>query len=178
MSTPEELPFSNSNLSSLTTSLGVVSTGVIVHKNKTQIIGSDDEVYNSTYVHDELLNDTQEISRESVTMESDGSSANFTMGVLHTNSSNLKSIEPIVKTSAKETTIKSFSTDGLSSANISFDSSGMFWNTDDSALYFSENRTFRIRYISKTDDIPSRLLIEGWNSSISEYVIKHEITSN
>jgi len=164
MSTPEELPFSNSNLSSLTTSLGVVSTGVIVHKNKTQIIGSDDEVYNSTYVHDELLNDTQEISRESVTMESD-------VGVLHTNSSNLKSIEPIINTSAKKTTIKSFSTNGLSSANISFDSSGMFWNTDDSALYFSENRTFRIRYISKT-------LIEGWNSSISEYVIKHEITSN
>ena len=178
MSTPEELPFSDSSLSTLTTSLGVVSTGVIVHKNKTQIIGSGDEVYNSTYVHDEILNDTQEIARETVTMEPDGSSANFTMGVLHTNSSNLKSIEPIVKTSAKETTIKSFSTDGLSSANISFDSSGMFWNTDDSALYFSENRTFRIRYISKDDSNPSRLLIEGWNSSMSEYVIKHEISSN
>ena len=104
-------------------------------------------------------------------MEPDGSSANFTMGVLHTNSSNLKSIEPIVKTSAKETSIKSFSTDGLSSANISFDSSGLFWNKDDSALYFSENRSFRIRYISKDDDNPSRLLIEGWNSSISEYVL-------
>ena len=83
MSTPEELPFSDSSLSTLTTSLGVVSTGVIVHKNKTQIIGSDDEVYNSTYVHDEILNDTQEIARETVTMEPDGSSAHFTMGVLH-----------------------------------------------------------------------------------------------
>ena len=102
MSTPEDLPFSTSSLSSLTTTLGVVSSGLFIHKNKSQIIGTDDEVYSSTYVHDEVTNDTQEISRDSVTMEGDGSSATFTMGVLHTNTSNLKSIESVINTSAKE----------------------------------------------------------------------------
>ena len=176
MSTPNDIPYSTSSLSSLSTTLGPVASGVFVHKNKNQVLSTEDEIYNSTYVHDEVLNETQEIAIETVTMEGDSSASNMTLGTLHTNPSNLKSIESVISTSASKTDINSFSGDGTTATKFTFDSSGLSWDSEDTSLYFSDNKTFRIRFIESDGSIPSKLLIEGYSGT--EYVIKHEITSS
>jgi len=176
MASPNDIPYSTSSLSTLSTTLGPVASGVFVHKNKSQIIGSEDEIYNSTYVHDEVADETQEIARETVTMEADASSAEMTLGTLHTNPSTLKSIEPVICTSALKTNINAYSVDGTTSTKFTLDSSGLSWDSQDTSLYFSDNKTFRIRFIEKDGSIPSKLLIEGYSGT--EYVIKHEITSS
>ena len=175
MSVPDDLPYPTSSLSTLSTTLGPVATGVFVHKNKSQIIGTDEEIYNSTFVHDDDLNDTQEIARETVTMEEDAESAEMTLGTLHTNPSVLKSIQPVICTSALKTNINTISGDGLTSCKFTLDSTGLSWDSNDTSLYFSSSKTFRIRFIEKDGSTPSKLLIEGYSGS--EYIIKHEITS-
>lgn len=170
MSTPEDPPYPSTV--ALASTLASASTGVFIHKHKHQIItDSESEIYNSTYVHDDVLDTSTEIARERVSMEEDGSSAKLTLGVLHTNTSSLKQIQSVICTDATNTVISS--TDGSSSCNLTLDGS-ISWDTDDASLYLSSNKSFRIRFIETDGLVPSRLVIEGYSVTASDYLPKAE----
>lgn len=170
MSTPEDPPYSSTAL--LASTLAPVSTGVFVHKHKHQIItDSENEVFNSTYVHDTDLDTSTEIARERVSMEEDATSAKLTLGVLHTNTSSLQQIQSVVCTDASQTVISS--TDGSSSCNLTLDGS-ISWDTDDASLYLSTDKSFRIRFVESDGIVPSRLVIEGYSTVESDYLPKAE----
>ena len=172
-SVPEDPSYSS--IVGLTSTLSSITSGVFVHENRNQISTSEDtseDVYNSTYVHDEVANESFEISRDIVNMEQDGSSASMSMGVLHTDiSSGAKTIQPVIQTCPTSTTINSCSSS--TTCNLTLDGS-ISWNTDDASLYFSSDKMFRIRYIETDGSTPSRLVIEGYNLTTSEYVTKIE----
>ena len=168
-SVPEDPSYSS--IVGLTSTLSAITSGVFVHENRNQISTSDD-VYNSTYVHDEVADESFEIARDVVNMEQDGSSASMTMGVLHTDTlSGIKTIQPVIQTCPTSTSINSCSSSNT--CNLTLDGS-ISWNTDDASLYFSSDKTFRIRYIEKDGSTPSRLVIEGYNITTSEYSTKIE----
>lgn len=169
MSTPEDPSFSS--IVNLTNTLSAITSGVFIHEDKNQISTSGD-VYSSTYVHDEIANESVEIARDVVNMRGDGSSANMSMGVLHTDlPSGLKTIQPVITTCPTSTSINSCSTS--STCNLTLDGN-ISWNTDDASLYFSADKTFRIRFIETDGLNPSRLVIEGYNQTTSQYVTKIE----
>ena len=167
---PEDPPYPSTV--ALSSTLGSASTGIFIHKHKHQIITDDEnEIYNSTYVHDDVLDTSTEIARERVSMETDGSSAKLTLGVLHTNTSSLQQIQSVICTEASKTVISS--SDGSSSCNVTLDGS-ISWNQDDSSLYLSANKSFRIRFVESDGIVPSRLVIEGYSVSESSYLPKAE----
>lgn len=174
MNTPRDTPYSSTVISNIP-SLAPLATGVIVHKDKYHVIQNtdDDSVYNSSYVHNETSGESIEIAREEVTMEDSGDSAEINFGVLRDDAGTQK-IQNIIRTSPSSTKISSLNSSINEMCNLKIDGSGISWDKNDSCLYLSTNKRFRIKYVESDDSEPARLSIQGYNDSTSNYITKAE----
>ena len=58
--------------------------------------------------------------------------------------------------------------------NLKIDGSGISWDKNDSCLYLSANKRFRIKYVESDASEPARLSIQGYSDSTSNYITKAE----
>ena len=159
------------NYVSNVSTLGYVCTGTMVSGNRYSI-GSSTTNYDASFILDSGV--TTEITRESVSLEEDGTSANMDMSVLHEDSSGIKSIENVISSNPSETILKSKL--GSYTINATIDGS-ISWNTNDCALYLSSDKIFRFKYSAATESSPAKLSLEALNSNETEYISKMDITS-
>ena len=136
-------------------------------------IGSD--INNSTYVYDSTLNETTEIAREVVSMESSGESSTITHAVLNEGLSG-KTIQNVLSSNPSSTIITSVDNTSSTTCNATLDGS-ISWDTSDASLYLSSDKLFRFRYIVTDGSEPSRLVLEGYSDTLSDYLPKAEWTT-
>lgn len=177
MNTPKDTPYSSTVLSNVST-LAPLTTGVLVHKDKYQIVlDSGETVYNSSYIHDEASGESVEIAREEVSMDGSGLSAQMSFGVLQEDSG-VQTIQNIISTTPSSTTISSFDSLLSSMCNLKIDGSGISWDRDDACLYLSSNKRFRFQYVESDLTNPARLSLQGYDDDTSLYVTKAEFFTN
>lgn len=142
---------------------GDLSVRSISARNKHTVYSSDPlssgaETSHLAYVADVADGSVTECSR--VTSEVSGGVGYFSIGVLEPATSK---VVKSFKSEAEGTTI---STGGISAT---FGQDGLSFDSDDCAIFFGKDRTFRIMY---TDGAPSRLVFQCLNTVTGEYVTK------
>jgi len=156
---------------------GLVKTNSLLSKNVVFVVekGSGvSQVKNSFYVKDG--SSYQEVTRESVGVDSSGSFATYGVGVLRTDDLSVKTIEPVIETSSVLTTFSTLSStaSNASVTALSVDVSGLFWDRDDASLYFGSLKKFRIKYEAEDSENAARLVIQSLEAN--QYKTKIEVT--
>lgn len=134
--------------------------------------GNTGNTYNSAWIHNTTTSTTHEVTR--MVHEIDASSLNGTLslGVLHTDSSNNKFIEPVIQSSYDSTTISAQNSSDVTSS-ATFASTGLSFDTDDASIYFGSSQTFRISF---TDGTPALLKIQSYDTNTSAYITRLEFS--
>lgn len=156
------LPTATSYGSQVVTS-GDLSVRSMSGRNKYAVRGTDGLRKNAktnhfAYVTDATDGSVTESSR--VVTETIGGKGYFSVGVLDAGK------EEVVKSfqcSAEGTTIFAGDT------KATFEQSGLSFDSDDCAIFFGKDKTFRIMY---TEDKPARLVFQCLNTASGEYVTK------
>ena len=134
--------------------------------------GNSGSTYSSAWAHDSTAVTTDEITRFVHTIDEDTENATLSIGVLHTDVSLNKFIEPVIQSTYDSTTISAQdATDATASAT--FTSSGLQFDTDEAAIYFGASQEFRILF----DSTNSLLLIQAYDATLLDYVNKAEYSS-
>lgn len=165
--------FPSESLAPIIENLSTISSGFLMHKDSYNV-SSGMTNSNSCYVYDSSNNSTSEIYRESVTMRTGGESAYASLGVL-LDDAGIKTIQPVITTCPESTVFTSIG--GGRVCNLTLDGS-ISWDRDDACLYLSANKAFRFRYVEADQINPSRLVLEGYNDSSTEYVAKIEFSTD
>lgn len=170
MTTPTSLAFPS--LVQQTTDFSSVACGRIVH-NDAHHVTAGQQISKSIYIHDESIDQSTEIARDEVTLDTTG--ASMTLGVLKETASGVKTMQPVVTTTPEHTVITSLSGDAV--FNLTLDGS-ISWDRGSACLYLSANKAFRFRYVESDGVLPSRLVLEGLDEYSSEYRPKIEFTTD
>lgn len=154
----DTLPTGSSYGSQVLTS-GDLSVGSMSARNKYSVsFSSDAKTSHLAYVTDPVDDSVTECSR--VVNEASGGVGFFSIGVLEPTTSK------VVKSFKSEPGSTTIST-GETSAT--FGQSGLSFDSDDCAIFFGKDKTFRIMF---TDDAPARLVFQCLNPATGEYVTK------
>lgn len=172
MSDPISLPYPS--MLEQSQSMTSVSCGKIVHKN-TSNVANGQEFSNASYVHDPSTDLSTQISREQVIMDPTGDASSLSLGVIHEFSSGIKTIQPVITTTSRATTVSSLNSESV--YNLTLDGS-ISWGTDDASLYLSSNKAFRFRFVESNGTAPSRLVLEGLNENTGVYLPKVEFCTD
>ena len=156
---------------------GMVKTSSLLSKNVVFVAEKSSgisQVKNSFFVKDG--SSYQEVTRESVGVDSSGSFATYGVGVLRTDDLGVKTIEPTIETSSVLTTISAVSStaSNASVTALSVDYTGLFWDRDDASLYFGSLKKFRIRYVEADSSNAARLVIQSLEAG--KYETKIEVS--
>ena len=156
---------------------GMVKTSSLLSRNVVFVAEKSSgisQVKNSFFVKDG--SSFQEVTRESVGIDSSGSFATYGVGVLRTDDVGVKTIEPVVETSSVLTQISTLSStaSNASTTALFVDASGLFWDRDDASLYFGSLKKFRIKYEAEDSENAARLVIQSLEAN--QYETKIEVT--
>jgi hypothetical protein len=156
---------------------GLVKTSSLLSRNVVFVAEKSSgisQVKNSFFVKDG--SSFQEVTRESVGIDSSGSFATYGVGVLRTDDVGVKTIEPVVETSSVLTQISTLSStaSNASTTALFVDASGLFWDRDDASLYFGSLKKFRIKYEAEDSENAARLVIQSLEAN--QYETKIEVT--
>eukprot|EP00903_Cladosiphon_okamuranus_P017783 g16368.t1 len=135
--------------------------------------GAKGDTSASCWVHDTDLSTTSEITRMVHSVDEDSNFASLSMGVLHTDASNNKFIEPTIQLSSTSTTISAQDQNDATRSAL-FESTGLSFDSDDSAVYFGANKQFRIKF---SDGTPSFLQVQS-SDGAGGYVTKTEFSDS
>eukprot|EP00752_Nemacystus_decipiens_P015859 g14167.t1 len=127
----------------------------------------------SCWVHDTDLSTTSEITRMVHTVDEDSNFATLSIGVLHTDATSNKFIEPTVQLSSTSTTISAQDSNDATRSAL-FESTGLSFDSDDSAVYFGASKQFRIKF---SDGTPSFLQVQS-SDGAGGYVTKTEFSDS
>lgn len=116
------------------------------------------------YVHDEVLDEVNQTS--SIQHKSDATGT--TSGSINLRVKDADKMNTHVDIRPGETRI------GNGDAISTIDVSGLRFNSDSAALHFGENQEFRIMM---TQDTPSRLMFQSYDSSSEQYVTKYSVVN-
>jgi hypothetical protein len=153
-------------------SLGTSCSGTIITRDIYAVSDTLDN-QDSAYVYDSLLEETTEISRDTATLESSGSSSTLKLSGLHSDISGTKTIQDIITMTPYAAVLNSIEENEVASVTID---GSMSWNKDECALYLSSDKIFRFKYNSSNGTDPSRLSLESLNQEGTIYIPKFEIT--
>ena len=134
--------------------------------------GVSGSTYNSTWVHNTDTSTTDEITRMVHTINSDTTDATISIGVLHTDASLNKFIEPTLQMTYDSTTISAQDA-ADATASATFTSDGLEFDTDAAAIYFGASKQFRIVF----DSVNELLLIQAYDATLLDYVNKAEYST-
>lgn len=156
------LPTATSYGSQVLTS-GDLSVGSMSGRNKYAVYGTDPlrtdpQTNHFAYVTDTADGSVTESSR--VVTETAGGKGIFSVGVLDAGKGE---VVKSFKSAAEGTTI--FAGD----KKATFEQSGLSFDSDDCAIFFGKDKTFRIMY---TEDKPARLVFQCVNPATGDYVTK------
>lgn len=151
----------------------IVTSGNVLYRDKYQVTSST-TIQNSFYVHDESINESTEISRNTVELN-ENDTASVSLSSLYQSISQIKTIQPVLKTTPTETKISTISSDNV--FNLTLDGS-ISWDSDEACLYLSANKAFRFRYVASNGTNPSRLVLEGYSDATSTYLPKVEFSTD
>lgn len=156
------LPTGSSYGSQVLTS-GDLSVRSISARNKYTVyrpdpLKSDAKTSHLAYIADTADDSVTECAR--VITEASGGVGLFSVGVLQPGAG---TVEKSFNTETKSTKI---STGGVSAT---FEQSGLSFDSDDCAVFFGKDKTFRIMF---TDNAPARLVFQCLNKVKGEYVTK------
>lgn len=144
-------------------------TNVVAEKT-TGVTGS---TYQSGWVHDTDLSSTDEMTRIVHTVDEQSEFATMSLGVLHTDGSLNKYIEPAIQMTSTQVVVSSQSSTDATRSAI-FESTGLSFDSDESAVYFGSNKNFRIVF---EDGTPALLKIQSTDGA-GGYVTKTEFTDS
>lgn len=148
-------------------------TANVYHTMTSKTTGTSASTYHSAWVHDTDLSTTQEITRMVHTIDDNSDNATLSLGVLHTDLSLNKFIEPTIQSSYDYTSISS--QDSLDATRSAvFRSTGLQFDNDDSCIYFGSAQQFRIKF---TDGTPDILSVQYFDSGAGDYISKAEFSS-
>lgn len=135
--------------------------------------GAKGDTSASCWVHDTDLSTTEEITRMIHTVDEASAFGTLSLGVLHTDASANKFIEPTLQLSSTSTTISA--QDGSDATRSAlFESTGLSFDSDDSAVYFGASKQFRIKF---SDGSPSFLQVQS-SDGAGGYVTKTEFSDS
>jgi len=135
--------------------------------------GAKGDTYSSCWVHDTDLSTTDEVTRVVHTIDEDSNFGTMSMGVLHTDASANKFIEPAIQMTSTNTTISAQDSADQTRSAI-FESTGLSFDSDESAVYFGASKQFRIKF---TDGSPSFLQVQS-SDGAGGYVTKTEFSDS
>lgn len=139
-----------------------------------KVDGETGSTYNSAWIHNTTDSSTQEITRVVHEVDETSENATISIGVLHTDASSNKFIEPTIAMRYDSTVISS-QNESDQTASATFQSTGLSFDTDDAAIYFGADKNFRIKF---ADGTPSVLQIQSYDSSALDYVTRQEFTDS
>lgn len=124
-------------------------------------VGSESSTH-SAYVQDVSgAPPAQEATRQKHEFDSDTNSGRYTSACLRSDGE-FPRMATTLETCPEKTTISTNDTSAILSQ-------GLYFESDESAIYFGASKTFRVRYLS---DEPQRLVFQYLEPSTSEYVTK------
>lgn len=135
--------------------------------------GAKGETTASCWVHDTDLSTTNEITRVVHSVDEASDFATLSMGVLHTDAAANKFIEPTVQLSSTTTIISAQDADDITRSAF-FESAGLSFDNNDSAVYFGASKQFRIKF---SDGSPSYLQVQS-SDGAGGYVTKTEFSDS
>lgn len=135
--------------------------------------GATGDTHASCWVHDTDLSTTDEITRVVHTVDEDSNFGTMSMGVLHTDASANKFIEPAIQMTSTNTTISAQDSVDQTRSAI-FESTGLSFDSDESAVYFGASKQFRIKF---TDGSPSFLQVQS-SDGAGGYITKTEFSDS
>ncbi|CAM9154413.1 unnamed protein product [Ectocarpus sp. 8 AP-2014] len=135
--------------------------------------GAKGDTSASCWVHDTDLSTTNEITRVVHSVDESSNFATLSMGVLHTDAASNKFIEPTVQVSSTATTISAQDANDTTRSAF-FESAGLSFDSDDSAVYFGASKQFRIKF---SDGSPSYLQVQS-SDGVGGYVTKTEFSDS
>ena len=134
--------------------------------------GETASTYNSAWVHNTTDSTTNEITRMVHTIDETTEDATISIGVLHTDVSLNKFIEPTLSMSYNQTHISAQDASDAT-ASATFTSNGLQFDTNAAAIYFGASQEFRIMY----DSTNALLLIQSYDATLLDYVNKAEYST-
>ena len=137
-----------------------------------KLTGETGSTYNSAWVHDTTAGTMDEITRMVHTIDETTEDATISIGVLHTDASLNKFIEPIIQGTYDSTTISAQDA-ADATASATFTSNGLQFDTNAAAIYFGASQEFRIMY----DSTNALLLIQSYDQTLLDYVNKAEYST-
>lgn len=138
-----------------------------------KITGAKGDTSASCWVHDTDLSTTEEITRMIHTVDETSAFATLSLGVLHTDASSNKFIEPTLQLSSTSTTISAQDSSDATRSAL-FESTGLSFDSDDSAVYFGASKQFRIKF---SDGSPAFLQVQS-SDGAGGYVTKTEFSDS
>ena len=153
-------------------SMGTSCSGTIITRDRFAVSQTVDN-HDSTFVYDDTLGETTEISRDTATLESSGESSTLVLGGLYADPSGVKTIQDIITLKPDSSVLRSIELNDVASVTID---GSISWNKDECALYMSEDKIFRFKYNPNDGVNPSRLSLESLNIAETAYIPKFEIT--
>ena len=173
-----DLPFQHAYAASV--ALGTAGSSIMsrvvantYHTVTSKTTGASASTYHSAWVHDTDLTTTEEITRMVHTIDENSENATLSLGVLHTDISLNKFIEPTIQSSYDYTSISAQDAADATRSAV-FRSTGLQFDNDDSCIYFGASQEFRIRFTSGTPDI---LSVQYYDSGAGDYISKAEFSS-
>jgi len=130
------------------------------------------ETKTSYYFYDET-DGTLECARLSQFVNDQVTKGAATIGVLHTDSSSHKTVEPTLSTDGTRTTISAMGSSGDAATTV-FDRDGISFDTADGSIFFGATKDFRIKY----EGTPDRLVIQAYDEGTASYVTKYSIVED
>ena len=134
--------------------------------------GETSSTHNSAWVHNTTTSTTDEITRMVHTIDENTEDATISIGVLHTDASLNKFIEPTLQMTYDSTTISAQDA-ADATASATFTSNGLQFDTNAAAIYFGASQEFRIMY----DSTNALLLIQSYDATLLDYVNKAEYST-
>lgn len=135
--------------------------------------GATGDTSSSCWVHDTDLSTTDEITRFVHSVDEASNFATVSMGVLHTDASANKFIEPTLQLSSTSTTISAQDASDTTRSAL-FESTGLSFDSNDSAVYFGAAKQFRIKF---SDGSPSFLQVQS-SDGAGGYITKTEFSDS
>lgn len=148
----------------------ILGSGDIVVKDVTS--SSQNRVHTESSTHSAYVLDSQSDQTQEATRTKHSYNANIDSGVLSyaclRSDGEFPTMASTLETDAEKTTI----TTNENSATLS---QGLSFSSDESAIYFGENKIFRVKYFPVA---PERLVFQYLEPSTSEYVTKFSCAKN
>jgi len=155
--------------SSFTSTMNAATMNLVAEKTDT----TSGSTYNSAWVYNTDTPATSEITRMVHTVDAANENATLSIGVLHTDVSLNRFIEPTIQSAYDYTSISAQDAADATRSAV-FRSTGLQFDNDDSAVYFGAAQEFRIRFTSGSPDV---LAVQYYDATAGDYVSKTEFSA-